>query len=342
MIAFLVRRTLLAGVTTTAISIVAFLSIQLPPGDFATTYVQQLLGFGQGAGATGNILGDPAIEAQIREAYGLDRPVIIQYLKWLWRVLQLDFGIGLEAQKKITEIIGQRLLNTVLLALGTVLFTWVLAVPIGIYSAVKHNTAGDYAVTFVGFLGLAVPDFLLALTLMWIGFFYFDLSVGGLYSPEYLDAPWSLGRVWDLLAHLWIPAIVLGTAGTAGLIRILRNNLLDELAKPYVVTARSKGLKGWRVVIKYPVRVALNPFISGIGQILPALVSGSVIVSVVLSLPTLGPTLLNAIFRQDMYVAGLIILMLGALTVIGTLISDLLLVVVDPRIKLGGQRQSTY
>lgn len=333
MIAFLVRRTLLAGLTTFVISIVSFLAIQLPPGDFATTYVQQLL-LGQAAGASASRLSDPAIEAQIRHDLGLDRPLIVQYLKWAWRVLHLDFGNSIEHGKKVTEVVGQRLLNTVVLALGTILFTWVLAVPIGIYSAVKHNTIADYAVTFVGFLGLAVPDFLLALALLWIGFAYFDLSVGGLYSPEYLEASWSFARVIDLLKHLWIPAIVLGTAGTAGLIRILRNNLLDELSKPYVVAARARGVPEWRLVLKYPVRIALNPFISTLGYLFPFLLSGSVIVSVVLSLPTLGPTMLRALLSQDLYLGAAIVLMLGVLTVIGTLISDILLVVFDPRIKI--------
>ncbi len=336
MIAFLIRRTLLAGFTTFVISIIAFMVIQLPPGDFATTYVQLLLGFGQGSGATGAILGDPAIEQQMREAYGLDQPVVVQYLKWLWRILQLDFGIGLEAGKKITEVIGQRLLNTVILAVGTILFTWVLAVPIGIYSAVKHNTPADYGVTFVGFLGLAVPDFLLGLALLWIGFAYFDISIGGLYSTAYINAPWSFDKFIDLLKHLWVPAIVLGTAGTAGLIRILRNNLLDELAKPYVVAARARGIPEWRLVLKYPVRMALNPFISTIGYLLPFLLSGSVIVSVVLSLPTLGPTLLRALLGEDLFLAATIVLLLGLLTVIGTLLSDILLVIFDPRIKLDG------
>ena len=333
MIAFLVRRTLLAGLTTFFISIVAFLAIQLPPGDYATTYVQRLLGDSNFAHSAGGVLGDPAIEQQIREDFGLDRPVVVQYAKWAWRVVQLDFGNSMEHNVKITEVIGQRLVNTLLLALGTILFTWVLAVPIGIFSAVKHNTAGDYAVTFVGFLGLAVPDCLLALAWMWIGFVWFDLSIGGLYSPEYLEASWSFGRVIDLLKHLWIPAVVLGTAGTAGLIRILRNNLLDELAKPYVVAARARGMSEWKLVVKYPVRMALNPFISTIGYLLPFLLSGSVVVSVVLSLPTLGPVLLKALLSEDLFLAATIVLMLGVLTVIGTLISDILLVLFDPRIR---------
>ena len=332
MIAFLTRRILLAGLTSFAISIIAFLAVQLPPGDFASTYVQLLLG---GASAPSTI-SNLALEAQLREDLGLDQPQFVQYGKWIWRMVRLDFGTSIEHSKRISEVIGQRLVNTVLLAVGTILFTWVLAIPIGVYSAVKHNTPADYTITFVGFLGLAVPDFLLALTLLWIGFAYFNISIGGLYSQIYLEAPWSFAKFIDLLKHLWIPALVLGTAGTAGLIRILRNNLLDELAKPYVVAARARGVPEWKLVLKYPVRMALNPFISTIGYLLPFLLSGSVIVSVVLSLPTLGPTLLRALIVQDLYLASTIVLMLGILTVIGTLLSDILLVVFDPRIKIEG------
>ena len=332
MIAFLTRRILLAGLTSFAISIIAFLAVQLPPGDFASTYVQLLLG---GASAPSTI-SNLALEAQLREDLGLDQPQFVQYGKWIWRMVRLDFGTSIEHSKRISEVIGQRLVNTVLLAVGTILFTWVLAIPIGVYSAVKHNTPADYTITFVGFLGLAVPDFLLALTLLWIGFAYFNISIGGLYSQIYLEAPWSFAKFIDLLKHLWIPALVLGTAGTAGLIRILRNNLLDELAKPYVVAARARGVPEWKLVLKYPVRMALNPFISTIGYLLPFLLSGSVIVSVVLSLPTLGPTLLRALIVEDLYLASTIVLMLGILTVIGTLLSDILLVVFDPRIKIEG------
>ena len=326
MISFLVRRTLLAGMTTVFISIIAFLAIQLPPGDFASIYMQQLLG-----GAyfnTAAALGDKSIEDQIRKELGIDKPVAIQYLKWAWKVLHLDFGASITHGQKVTDVVGERLVNTIALALGTILFTWVLAIPIGIFSALRHNTPGDYVVTFVGFLGLAVPDFLL-------GFAFFDVSVGGLYSPQYLDAPWNFDRFIDLLKHLWIPAIVLGTAGTAGLIRILRNNLLDELAKPYVVAARARGVAEWKLVFKYPVRMALNPFISTLGYLLPFLLSGSVIVSYVLSLPTVGPTLLEALYAEDLYLGASIVLALGLLTVIGTLISDILLVIFDPRIRLG-------
>ena len=331
---YIVRRILLAALTVALISFLSFVVVQLPEGDYVDWFVEDLM-----------TKGDHISLAQaqnIREYYGLDKPMLLQYWIWIWKLAHLNFGYGFEGQKPIEEIIAERLPTTVALTGFTILITWMFAIPVGIYSAVRQHTIGDYAFTFIGFAGLAVPDFLLGLVLMYLAFKYFDFSVGGLFSGEYVYAAWSWGRFFDLLEHLWIPAVVLGTAGTASLIRIMRNNLLDELAKPYVITARAKGLKGWKVVVKYPVRVALNPFISGIGQILPALVSGSVIVSVVLSLPTLGPTLLNAIFRQDMYVAGVIILMLGALTVVGTLISDLMLVVVDPRIKLGGQRQSNY
>ena len=237
-------------------------------------------------------------------------------------------------QGTIKKIIGDRLWMTVALTSFTIIVTWTFAIPVGIYSAVRQHSIGDYTFTLLGFTGLAVPDFLLGLVLMYLAYAYFDQSVGGLFSADYANADWSVGKVLDLIEHLWIPAVVLGTSGTAGLIRVMRNNLLDELGKPYVVTARAKGVKSAKLIFKYPVRVAINPLISTVGYLLPSLVSGSVIVSVVLSLPTLGPVLLTAIQREDTNVAGFIILMLGMLTVIGTLISDLLLAVVDPRIKL--------
>ena len=231
---------------------------------------------------------------------------------------------------------GERMLLTVAVAGGAVLFAWILAVPIGIYSAVRQYSAGDHLFTFFGFLGLAVPNFLLALVFMYFAIIWLDQSVGGLFSADYLSASWSLGRVWDMFKHLWIPAIVLGTAGTAGLIRIMRVNLLDELRKPYVVTARAKGLSERTVILKYPVRVALNPLVSGVAFLIPDLFSGAIIVSIVLSLPTLGPLLLGALRYQDMFLSGTIVLFIGALTVLGMLISDLLLVIVDPRIRLTG------
>ncbi len=230
-------------------------------------------------------------------------------------------------------LISEKLMLTVMLTAFTMLLSWFIAIPIGIYSAVRQNSIGDYVFTFMGFIGLAVPEFLFGLVLMFLFFTYFHMSVGGLFSGDMVDAPWSYAKVIDLLKHLIIPAVVLGTSGTAGTIRILRNNLLDELNKPYVVSARARGVKNWKLIVRYPVRVAINPFISGIGGALPGLVGGSVIVSIVLSLPTMGPLLLNAIMLEDMYLAATIILLLAVLTVIGVLISDLLLAVVDPRIR---------
>ena len=289
----------------------------------------------------------------MREFMGLDRPLLYRYWKWVWNMVAhqnpgYSFrhkGMSSPQHEPVLQAVGDRLVLTIVLAGFTIGITWVFAIPIGIYSAVfaipigiysavRHNMIGDYSFTFLGFTGLAVPDFLLGLLLMYIAFAYFDQSVGGLFGPEYINAPWSLGKARDLLNHLWIPALVLGTSGTASLIRIMRNNLLDELRKPYVVTARSKGMARWKLILKYPVRVAINPLVSTVGYLLPALFSGSVIVSVVLSLPTLGPVLLDAMLEEDMYTAGFIVLMLGTLTIIGTLISDLLLAVVDPRIRL--------
>jgi peptide/nickel transport system permease protein len=258
----------------------------------------------------------------------------VQYLKWMRLIVQGNFGMSMEWRRPVTEVIGERLWLTVVVSVAALILTWVLGLPIGIYSAVRQYSVGDYLATFVGFIGLAVPNFLLALVLLYLGFVMFNAHIGGLFSPELQDAPWSTARVWDLLQHLPIPAVILGLAGTAQQIRIMRANLLDELRKPYVVTARSKGLSEARVVLKYPVRVALNPFASTIGYTLPYIVSGSIIVSVVLGLPTVGPLLLKALIAQDMFLAGTIVLLLGVMTVVGTLISDILLVWIDPRIRL--------
>jgi peptide/nickel transport system permease protein len=237
----------------------------------------------------------------------------------------------------VADVIGDRMSLTVVISVAAIIFTWVVALPIGIYSAVFRYSFLDYVFTFIGFIGLAIPGFMLALIVMYVGFAYFGANVGGLFSPDYAEAPWSLARVWDLTLHLPIPAIVLGVSGTAQLIRIMRSNLLDELRKPYVMTARARGLPEYRVILRYPVRVALNPFVSTIGYLLPYVVSGSIIVSLVLSLPTVGPLLLKALIAQDMFLAGTIVLLLGVLTVIGTFVSDLLLMWVDPRIRLGRQ-----
>ena len=332
--AYLARRFGYALITSLVISLVAFLVVQLPPGDFATFYVQSLLGAGQGAGASGNILGDPALEAQLRADFGLDRPVPIQYLKWLQRIVTGNWGMSFAFGRPIAEVIADRLTNTVILTLGALIFMWTMAIPIGIYSATHHNTLPDYAVTFIGFLGLSVPNFLLGLILLWLGAVAFGWEIGGLYSPEYLNEPWTWAKFTNMLRHLIAPAIVLGTAGTAVLIRTLRNNLLDELGKQYVMSARAKGVAERKLIFKYPVRLAFNPLLSTVGYLLPLLLGGDVIVSTVLSLPTVGPVLLQAVLSEDLYLASTIFLWLGMLTVIGTLVSDLLLVVADPRIRL--------
>ena len=319
------------------ISLLTFVVMQLPEGDYVTELIRQ----------AERQVGDDAraYESQMREFYGLDKPAWQQYYRWISRIVtKLEFADSFgtldntyDNGRSVKEMLQQPIKLTIALTAFTISLTWLMGIPIGIYSAIRQHTIGDYFFTFIGFSGLAVPDFLLGLVLMYVFYAYFDMSVGGLFSGDYQLAGWGYGKVMDLLRHMIIPAIVLGTSGTAGLIRIMRNNLLDELGRPYVTTARAKGLVGWKTILKYPVRVAINPFISGIGQMLPALVGGSVIVSVVLSLPTVGPILLAGIMRQDTYVVGAIILLLGLLSVIGILISDILLVVVDPRIRLYGQ-----
>jgi peptide/nickel transport system permease protein len=326
MLAYIGRRAILAIFTVWAISMLAFAIIQLPPGDYVTSYIAQMA-------AMGSVVTDE--EAQnLRIQYGLGQPIYIQYLKWMKLVVQGNFGMSMEWRRPVTEVIGDRLWLTVVISVAALLLTWVLALPIGIYSAVRQYSVGDYVATFIGFIGLAVPNFLLALVILYFGFILFNANVGGLFTPELQDAPWSMAKVWDLLKHLPVPAVILGLAGTAQQIRIMRANLLDELRKPYVVTARSKGLPESTVILKYPVRVALNPFASTIGYTLPYIVSGSIIVSIVLGLPTVGPLLLKALIAQDMFLAGTIVLLLGLMTVIGTLISDVLLVWIDPRIRI--------
>ena len=277
---------------------------------------------------------DSAQLAALKQRYGLDQPFYVQYWKWISGIVfRGDFGQSFEWNRPVNTLIWDRLGLTFILSLSTLVFVWAVAIPVGIYSAVRKYSLGDYVATFLGFIGLATPNFLIALVLLYVSFKYFGQSVGGLFSPEYIDAPWSWGKLTDLLAHLWIPMVVLGTAGTAGLIRTMRANLLDELGRPYVVTARAKGLAENRLLVKYPVRLALNPFVSGLNDVLVQLVSGAAIVSIVLSLPTTGPLLLRALMSQDMYLAGSFILMLSVLTVVGTLLSDILLAWLDPRIR---------
>ncbi len=308
-----------------AVSIVAFILIQAPPGDYLTTYIAKL-------GESNEVL-DQATVDNLRKRFGLDQPLYVQYFKWVANLLQGDFGMSYEWRQPVSDLVWERMGLTVLLSFSTLLFTWAVAFPIGIYSAVRKYSIGDYVATTLGFIGLATPNFLLALILMYIGVVYFGTDVGGLFSNEYKNAPWSMGKFIDLVKHLWLPVVVLGTGATASLIRIMRANLLDELKRPYVDTARAKGLSEFWLIMKYPVRVALNPFISTIGWVLPNLVSGAVVTAIVLSLPTAGPLMLQALMSQDMYLAGAFVLLLSSLTVIGMLISDILLVILDPRVR---------
>jgi peptide/nickel transport system permease protein len=330
MLAYLVRRLILAVLTSFAVSVLAYVVIELPPGDYITSYIAQM-------SSSGSFVSAQEAEA-LRQQYGLDQPLYIQYLRWMGMVLQGNFGMALEYTRPVSEVIGDRLWLTMVVSVGAIIFTWLVALPIGIYSAVRQYSMGDYIATFVGFIGLAVPSFMLALILMYFGFTLFNANIGGLFSDEFADAPWTLAKAWDLTKHLPLPALILGFAGTAQLIRIMRANLLDELGKPYVVTARARGLSEMRLFLKYPVRVALNPFASTIGYLLPYVVSGSIIVSLVLSLPTVGPLLLKALVAQDMFLAGTIVLLLGIMTVIGTFLSDLLLMWIDPRIRFEGKQ----
>jgi peptide/nickel transport system permease protein len=326
MLSYLIRRVLFALFTCWAISVLAFVIITLPPGDFVDAYISNLSASGSGISA------DQA--EQLRAEYALDQPIWVQYARWMRLMLQGDLGMAMEWQRPVTEVIGDRLWLTMVVSFAAVILTWIVALPIGIYSAVRPYSPLDYLFTLLGFLGLAIPSFLLGLLVLYFGFVYFNANIGGLFSPEFIDAPWSWPKVVDMLKHLPVPAIILGIASMAQAIRIMRANLLDELRKPYVVTARAKGLSEWRAIWKYPVRVALNPFASTIGYTLPYVVSGSIIVSLVLGLPTVGPLLLRSLIAQDMFLAGAIVLLLGVLTVIGTLVSDLLLMWIDPRIRV--------
>lgn len=327
MVAYFIKRLLFMVVTVAIISVVSFILIQLPPGDFLSTYVAQL----QEQQTEVSEAELVALTAQ----YGLDRPMYEQYTRWIWGIVSRgDFGMSFEWNRPVSDLIWDRLALTALVALAALVFTFGVGVPIGIYSALHKNTVSDVAITLLGYIGLATPAFLLALVLMWIGFSVFGQSVGGLFSQQYQNAPWSLGKVIDFLQHLWIPVVVLGVGGTAGLIRVTRAMLLDELQKQYVVTARAKGVKESRLILRYPVRIALNPVVSTLGWRLTDIISGAPIVAIVLGLPTTGPVLLRALISQDMYLAGAFFLLLSCLTVIGTVLSDVLLAVVDPRIRM--------
>jgi peptide/nickel transport system permease protein len=325
---FILRRLIFMIPTLFAVSVVAFIIIQLPPGDYLESYIAELQAQGESV--------DPQKIAFLREHYGLDQPMWEQYLRWIGGWFVGDFGYSFEFNLPVSQVIGDRLILTVVLSTFTILFTWAVAFPIGIYSATHQYSWGDYGLTLIGFLGIAIPNFLLALVMMYLFNVWFGLSIGGLMDAEYIDQPWSWAKAKSVLDHLWIPVLVIGAGGTAGMIRKMRANLLDELQKQYVVTGRAKGLPPGKLLRKYPLRMALNFFISDIGSLLPNVISGAEIIAVVLSLPTTGPMLLAALKSQDMYLAGSFLMFLALMIVVGVLISDLALAALDPRIRLTG------
>jgi peptide/nickel transport system permease protein len=325
---YIFRRILLMIPTLIFISFTVFVIIQLPPGDYLESHIAELESQGESV--------DPQQIQQLREQYGLDEPFMVQYVTWSTGMLQGDFGYSFEYDLPVSDVVGDRLFLTVIISIATILFTWVVAFPIGMYSATHQYSWGDYGLTLLGFLGLATPNFLLALIMLYFANVTFGTSIGGLMAAEYINAPWSMDKVLSVLEHLWIPVVVIGTSGTAAMIRRLRANLLDELHKPYVTTARAKGVPPFKLLVKYPMRSAINFLVADIGNMLPSVISGAEIVAVVLSLPTTGPILISALQSQDMYLAGSFLMFLATLTVIGVLISDILLAILDPRIRFGG------
>ena len=327
--AYLLRRLLFMVASWWMLSVVVFIVIQLPPGDYLTTYIA-------GQEQAGTFLEREEIEA-LKLYYGLDRTPIEQYFFWAGRFVMGDlgrsFGSWRSAEQPVTKILAEVLPFTILMSSLAIMFTYAVAIPIGIYSATHQYGPVDYVFTALGFIGLAIPNFMLALLLMYFFFQAFDISAGGLFSPEYALADWSLGKVWDMVSHLWVPVIVLGTAGTASIMRVMRGVLLDELGKQYVITARARGVSERRLLFKYPVRLALNPLVSSLAYILPGIFGGNAIVAIVLSLPMTGPVLLTALLAQDMFLAGSIIMVEGAIVIFGTFLSDILLALVDPRIR---------
>jgi peptide/nickel transport system permease protein len=325
MLSFMIRRLVIIVPMLILLSIISFTVIQLPPGDYLTTYIRQLE-------AMGRSFNEAEIQ-NLKVEYGLDQPMYVQYLYWMRSIFKGTFGRSFTWNQPVSEVLSQRLPATIAISLASLLVVWVLSIPIAIVSATRHNTAIDYFFTTLGFIGLATPSFLLALVTGWLLYLVTGTMITGLFSQQYVDVPWSVAKVANLLNHVWFPILVIGLSGTASLIRTLRATLLDELSKPYVVTARAKGLSETRLLIKYPIRVAMNPIFSTIGWILPGLINGGVIVGIVLNLQTIGPVLLLATLNQDMYLAGSIVLILATLTVFGTFISDILLAWLDPRIR---------
>lgn len=327
MIRYIFIRTLAMIPTLFLISVLVFFIIELPPGDYFESYVSELRSLGESA--------DLAEIDMLRERYGFDQPQVIRYLWWVGGMLHGDFGYSFEYRLPVSEVVGDRLWLTILLSTVTILFTWIIAFPIGIYSATHQYSWGDYGLTFLGLLGIAVPNFMLALVMMYFANIWFGVSIGNLMDRQFLNEPMSMAKLSSIMSHIWIPVVIIGTAGTAAMVRRLRANLLDELNKQYVVTARAKGLHPLKVLVKYPLRMALNFFISDIGSILPAMISGAEVTAIVLSLETTGPMLIRALQSQDMYLAGSFLMFLAFLTVVGVLISDIALTFLDPRIRLG-------
>lgn len=326
MVRYILQRLLMIPVLLVLFSIMVFALVQAPPGDYLTTYIATL-------SASGSSMDQAQVDA-LEKQFGLDQPVHVQYWRWMQSLARGELGLSLEYQRPNAELIGERLGLTLALALAAFVFTWVVAIPIGIYSATHRNSILDYLITVINYTGVAIPNFMLALILMWLAYAYFDVSITGLFSREFEQAPWSFGKFIDLLKHIWLPMIVIGVAGTARLTRVMRANLIDELNKPYMVSGRARGLSEWQLVMKYPVRLAINPLASTIGWYLPELFSGSLIVATVMNLQNIGPLLLRSLTNQDMYLAGSILLIYCALAIVGTLISDLLLAWVDPRIRM--------
>lgn len=327
MLAYILRRMAVMAATAVALSIVVFAIIQLPPGDYLTSYLAQLSLNGERM--------SPEDIAALRARYGLDLPFFAQYWLWFSGMLQGDFGYSFELKRPVSEIFMSRIGMSLVVEMLAIVVMWGIAIPVAIYSAVRQYSVGDYLSTIAAFIGLAVPNFLFALVLMYLAYVYFGATISGLFSPEFINARWSLDRLLDFAAHVWAPVLVIATGGAAQVLRVLRANLLDELHKPYVLTARAKGLKERKLVMRYPVRVAMNPLISTVGWILPTVISSSIVTAIVLNLPTLAPVLLTSLQSQDMYLAGALIMFMGVLTLIGTLISDVLLAWVDPRVRMG-------
>jgi len=328
MIGYMLRRLVAMALTFWAMTLVAFLIMELPPGDFASSRVSEMSAAG--------VKVDPAMVERLRDMYQLDAPLLVRYTSWFGRVLQGDFGYSLAFNTPVNTMIAAQLPNTLLVDGLTLLLMWLVAIPIGIYSAVRQYSIGDYIASTLAFIGVAVPSFLLALVILWIAYTSFGVVLGGLQSQQFAGAPWSWAKALDLASHLWAPVLVAGVAGMASLIRVMRANLLDELKKPYVTTARAKGLSEWKLILKYPVRLAMSPVVSSLGWVLPSLISASTVVAIVLNMPTLGPLLLSGLMIQDMFLAGGVLVVMALLTLIGTLISDLLLYWLDPRVRSSG------